>query len=293
MTNVNLEPGDGRVARRPDRGHRRRAPDRDQPLVVDRRPAAALPVRGRGGLGDPRRRARPAAPQPELLGRDARSSGAAATRSAPRRTGGSPRCSTAARASRASSCASRTAARRRASGTWRWGLPDAARRSPSGRSRHAAGRDALVSVARERSLLLRFAANRPTQATAVDDLTVEIAVVENGHVGRASTNGTSDEAPRRLRAARRSPRPAPPPARRPARFPGFPALGPRPLARRPRRGHGRARARARRAGAGRRPSRWPRRPAWRRTASGPRPRRSARWCRAPAAPWPTGPPTRS
>ncbi len=52
MTNVNLEPGDGRQPRRPDRRHRRRHPDRDQPLVVDRQPPPALPVRGRGGLGD-------------------------------------------------------------------------------------------------------------------------------------------------------------------------------------------------------------------------------------------------
>jgi predicted Zn-dependent protease len=45
---------------------------------------------------------------------------------------------------------------------------------------------------RERSLLLRFAANRPTQATAVDDLTVEVAVTRDGRVGRAGTNDTSD-----------------------------------------------------------------------------------------------------
>jgi PmbA protein len=36
--------------------------------------------------------------------------------------------------------------------------------------------------------MLRFAANRPTQATAVDDVTVELAVVRDGHVGRAATN---------------------------------------------------------------------------------------------------------
>jgi PmbA protein len=58
---------------------------------------------------------------------------------------------------------------------------------------HTAGRDALVSVARERSLLLRFAANRPTQATAIGDLTVEVAVVRDGRVGRADTNDTSDD----------------------------------------------------------------------------------------------------
>jgi PmbA protein len=54
--------------------------------------------------------------------------------------------------------------------------------------------DALAHVARERSLMLRFADGRPTQATAVDDLTVELAVVRGGHVGRASTNDGGDEA---------------------------------------------------------------------------------------------------
>ena len=58
----------------------------------------------------------------------------------------------------------------------------------------AAPGEALAHVSRERSLLLRFAANRPTQATAIDDLTVELAIVRDGHVGRATTNGTGDEA---------------------------------------------------------------------------------------------------
>ena len=71
MTNVSIEPGaagtladlvadtdDGPVPR-------------DQPLVVDRRPPPALPVRHRGRARDPRRRARPAAAKPVLRGRDA------------------------------------------------------------------------------------------------------------------------------------------------------------------------------------------------------------------------------
>ena len=62
------------------------------------------------------------------------------------------------------------------------------------RALREAGPDALALVTRERSLLLRFAANRPTQATEVDDLTVELAVVRRGHVGRAETNATDDEA---------------------------------------------------------------------------------------------------
>ena len=90
--------------------------------------------------------------------------------------------------------------------------------------RQVRGRDALVSVVRERSLLLRFAANRATQATAVDDVTVETAVVENGHVGRASTNRTGDEAVGDC--ARRAIALAGADAEAPGTFPGFPALVP-------------------------------------------------------------------
>jgi PmbA protein len=50
--------------------------------------------------------------------------------------------------------------------------------------------EALAHVTHERSLLLRFARNRPTQATAVDDVTVELAVLVDGHLGRAVTNET-------------------------------------------------------------------------------------------------------
>jgi predicted Zn-dependent protease len=56
----------------------------------------------------------------------------------------------------------------------------------------SAGRDAFALVTRERSLMLRFAAGRPTQSTAVDDLTVEIAIPFLGHVGRAATNAVDD-----------------------------------------------------------------------------------------------------
>jgi PmbA protein len=54
--------------------------------------------------------------------------------------------------------------------------------------------DALAHVTHERSLLLRFAGNRPTQATAVDDVTVELAVLVDGHLGRAATNQTDPDA---------------------------------------------------------------------------------------------------
>jgi PmbA protein len=50
------------------------------------------------------------------------------------------------------------------------------------------GDGALVTVTAERSLLLRFARSRPTQATAVEDATVSITVLCDGHVGSASTN---------------------------------------------------------------------------------------------------------
>jgi PmbA protein len=62
------------------------------------------------------------------------------------------------------------------------------------RAAERAAPDALAEVVRERSLLMRFAAGRPTQATAIDDVTVELAVVRHGHVGRAATNSPEDDA---------------------------------------------------------------------------------------------------
>jgi len=91
----------------------------------------------------------------------------------------------------------------------------------------AAGGDALASVTRERSLMLRFARSRPTQATSVDDVTVEVAAVRDGHVGRASTNSTGQDA---LAAAGRSAAAAAEAAARaasdPGSFPGFPEVDP-------------------------------------------------------------------
>jgi PmbA protein len=51
----------------------------------------------------------------------------------------------------------------------------------------------LATATRERSLTLRYARSRPTQATSVDDLTVEVAVVRDGHVARAAANETGHE----------------------------------------------------------------------------------------------------
>ena len=71
-----------------------------------------------------------------------------------------------------------------------------------------AGPDALAGVTRERSLTFRFAANRPTQSTAVEDVTVEIAAVQGGRVGRATTNAVDPDAladcVRRARGAARA-----------------------------------------------------------------------------------------
>ena len=57
-----------------------------------------------------------------------------------------------------------------------------------------AGPDAFALATRERSLMLRFAAGRPTQTTAIDDVTIEIAIPFHGHVGRAATNEVDDGA---------------------------------------------------------------------------------------------------
>jgi predicted Zn-dependent protease len=63
-----------------------------------------------------------------------------------------------------------------------------------------ASEDTQVTVIRERSLLSRFARSAPTQATAVDDTTVEVLVVRDGHTAVAATNRLDDDA---LRAAAR------------------------------------------------------------------------------------------
>lgn len=54
--------------------------------------------------------------------------------------------------------------------------------------------DVQVNVVRERSLMSRFARSAPTQATEVDDTSVEILVVREGHAALASTNRLDDEA---------------------------------------------------------------------------------------------------
>jgi PmbA protein len=85
--------------------------------------------------------------------------------------------------------------------------------------------EALAHVVVERSLFLRFARTRPTQSTAVDDLTVTLAVVRDGRVGRASTNASEDSA---LAACAQAASDAAEAAARsagPGEYPGFPAAG--------------------------------------------------------------------
>lgn len=54
--------------------------------------------------------------------------------------------------------------------------------------------DAQAMVCAERSLALRFARSRPTQATSVEDLTVLVTVICEGQVAASSTNSTEPEA---------------------------------------------------------------------------------------------------
>jgi PmbA protein len=85
--------------------------------------------------------------------------------------------------------------------------------------------ETLALVTRERSLALRFARSRPTQATSLDDLTVEIAIVRDGHVGRAATNDPGDDS--LAVCARRADAAAAAAARAggSGAYPGFPAPG--------------------------------------------------------------------
>jgi len=81
--------------------------------------------------------------------------------------------------------------------------------------------EAQVTVTRERSLVSRFARSRPTQATQVDDRTVEVLCVVDGHTGVATTNRTDEDALRE--AARRAASAAQAAARSgPGSYPGLP-----------------------------------------------------------------------
>ena len=60
------------------------------------------------------------------------------------------------------------------------------------------GDESQATVTREQSLATRFARSTPTQATAVDETTVDLLCVRDGHTGAARTNRLDDEG---LRAA--------------------------------------------------------------------------------------------
>ena len=56
-----------------------------------------------------------------------------------------------------------------------------------------AGPEAQVTVVHERSLMSRYARSAPTQATSVDDTTVDILCVRDGHTAIAATNRLADD----------------------------------------------------------------------------------------------------
>jgi predicted Zn-dependent protease len=87
-----------------------------------------------------------------------------------------------------------------------------------------AGGQAQVTVVREHSLTCRFARSTPTQATAVEDVSVEVLVVHDGHTAAASTNATDEHGLRAVaERAQDAARAAARLAGRPGAYPGLPA----------------------------------------------------------------------
>ncbi|HEV7753447.1 MAG TPA: metallopeptidase TldD-related protein [Baekduia sp.] len=81
-----------------------------------------------------------------------------------------------------------------------------------------------ATVTRERSLLLRYARSAPTQATDIDDTSIHLLALRDGHTGSATTNVATDDALRD--AARRAMAAAEAAARAaggPGDHPGLPA----------------------------------------------------------------------
>jgi PmbA protein len=88
--------------------------------------------------------------------------------------------------------------------------------------------EAQATVVRERSLLSRFARSKPTQATEVEDTTVSILRVHDGHTGSAKTNDLSDDGLRDVaERADAGARAAAAAAGGRGEYPGLPAPGPR------------------------------------------------------------------
>ena len=217
MTNVNLEPGDAGQPRRPDRRHRRRPPDRDEPLVVDRQPPAPLPVRGRGRVGDQGGERGRLLRNPSYAGVTPEFWGSCDAVCSPEEWRlislldcgkGEP-----GQVMRVSHGAAP-----RASATSRWAWREH-RRDRRARRPATPAPSAFALVTRERSLMLRFAAGRPTQSTAIDDVTVEIAIPFRGHVGGPRRTRSTTRRSRVRRRARLAAEAAA--ASGEGRFPGF------------------------------------------------------------------------
>jgi predicted Zn-dependent protease len=83
----------------------------------------------------------------------------------------------------------------------------------------------LATVTSERSLTLRFARSRPTQATAIADVGVTISVLRDGHVGSATTNRDDDAALRDCAGAAEASAAAAARTRGNGAYPGFPVAG--------------------------------------------------------------------
>ncbi|MBX5468735.1 MAG: TldD/PmbA family protein [Thermoleophilaceae bacterium] len=88
------------------------------------------------------------------------------------------------------------------------------------------GDGAQATVIAERSLLLRFARSRPTQSTAIDDVTVELTALRDGHLGSASTNRTDPESLAECARAAEAAAEATARVRGTGEYPGFPAPAP-------------------------------------------------------------------
>lgn len=109
---------------------------------------------------------------------------------------------------------------------------------------------AQVNVTRERSLASRFARSVPTQATAVDDTTIEVLCLIDSHTGTASTNRLDEDALREVAARARRTAAASARAGR-GEHPDLPRPATRPAADTDRRGHDAATAQLDPAVAGR------------------------------------------
>ena len=91
---------------------------------------------------------------------------------------------------------------------------------------HATG-EAQATVSRERSLLSRYARSKPTQATEVEDTSVSILRVHDGHTASADTNDLSDDGLRDVAArADAAVRAVAAAADGPGEYPGLPGAAP-------------------------------------------------------------------